>query len=207
MSASVVATPEYEESGWTVDFWLDPACPLTRYTARWIVQIANEVQLTVRWRVMSLSVLNEHRDVDPEGDTHGYLWVPARVAVAVQTEHGHDALGTFYSALWTDPHGAEREWIGDITEALSRSGLPTSLAGAGMNTGHDAELRRSHHDGLDRIEAEVGTPVLAITTSQGDKRAFFGPVLRDAVDREDAITLWEALLQLSSVRAFRELKS
>lgn len=207
MSASVVATPEYEESGWTVDFWLDPACPLTRHTARWIVQIANEVQLTVRWRVMSLSVLNEHRDVDPEGDTHGYLWVPARVAVAVQTEHGHDALGTFYSALWTDPHGAEREWIGDITEALSRSGLPTSLAGAGMNTGHDAELRHSHHDGLDRIEAEVGTPVLAITTSQGDKRAFFGPVLRDAVDREDAITLWEALLQLSSVRAFRELKS
>ena len=76
-----------------------------------------------------------------------------------------------------------------------------------MNTGHDAELRHSHHDGLDRIEAEVGTPVLAITTSQGDKRAFFGPVLRDAVDREDAITLWEALLQLSSVRAFRELKS
>ncbi|MBP2364814.1 mycothiol-dependent nitroreductase Rv2466c family protein [Pseudonocardia parietis] len=104
--------------GWTVDFWLDPACPLTRHTARWVVRIAEEVPLQVRWRVMSLSVLNEHRDDDPEDDPHGYLWIPARVAAAVQTEDGHTALGRFYDALWTEPDGTEREWIGDIDAAL-----------------------------------------------------------------------------------------
>lgn len=56
------------EARWTVDFWLDPACPLTRNTARWIARIAKQVPLNVQWRVMSLSVLNEHRDDDPEDD-------------------------------------------------------------------------------------------------------------------------------------------
>ncbi|WP_053675967.1 hypothetical protein [Streptomyces sp. WM4235] len=80
------------EAGWSVDFWLDPACPLTRHTARWIAQVADQMALQVRWWVMSLAVLNEHRDDDPEGDPHGYLWIPARIAAAVQTEHGHTAL-------------------------------------------------------------------------------------------------------------------
>ena len=55
-------------TGWTVDFWLDPACPLTRHTARWITRVADEIPIRIRWRVMSLSVLNEHRDDDPEGE-------------------------------------------------------------------------------------------------------------------------------------------
>lgn len=206
MNADLTAMRECEETGWTLDFWLDPACPLTRHTARWITQIAADVPMNVRWRVMSLSVLNEHRDDDPEGDPHDYLWVPARVATAVQTGHGHDALGVFYNALWTNPDGTEREWIGDIGEALLRSGLPAGLTMAGTTTDHDAELRYSHHDGLDRIDAEAGTPVMAITTPQGNQRAFFGPVLSNAIDREDAILLWEALLRLLSVHAFQELK-
>lgn len=61
---------------WTVDFWLDPACPLTRNTAGWIVSVARQLPVDVRWRVRSLSVLNEHRDDDREGDDAGYLQMP-----------------------------------------------------------------------------------------------------------------------------------
>jgi hypothetical protein len=50
---------------WSVDFWLDPACPLTRITARWVEVVAKQVPMDIRWRVMSLSVLNEHREDDP----------------------------------------------------------------------------------------------------------------------------------------------
>jgi len=193
-------------SGGSVDFWLDPACPLTRHTARWITQVADEVPLQVRWRAMSLSVLNEHRDDDPEGDPHGYLWIPARVAVAVQTEHGHAALGAFHDALWTEPDGTEREWIGDIGEALHRSGLPAGLAEVGTSTEYDQELRASHHEGVDHIDAEIGTPVLLITTPDGSRRAFFGPVLSAVPARPDAIRLWEATLLMTSVPTFREIK-
>ncbi|MFH9618231.1 disulfide bond formation protein DsbA [Streptomyces pratensis] len=195
------------EAGWEVDFWLDPACPLTRHTARWITQVAEQVTLQVRWQVMSLSVLNEHRDDDPEGDPHGYLWIPARIAAAVRTEHGPTALGSFYAALWTEPDGTEREWIGDIDEALHRSGLPTALAEAGTTTDYDQALRASHHAGVDQIDARIGTPVLAVTAPDGTRRALFGPVLDATPARADALRLWEATLLIAGVPAFRELKA
>ncbi|MFC9943327.1 mycothiol-dependent nitroreductase Rv2466c family protein [Streptomyces pratensis] len=195
------------EAGWSVDFWLDPACPLTRHTALWITQVADRVALQVRWRVMSLSVLNEHRDDDPEGDPHGYLWIPARIAAAVQTEHGHAALGRFYAALWTEPDGTGREWIGDIDEALYRSGLPAALGEAGTATDYDQALRASHHAGVDQIDARIGTPVLAVTAPDGTRRAFFGPVLNATPARADAVRLWEATLLMARVPAFRELKA
>ncbi|MER6518668.1 disulfide bond formation protein DsbA [Streptomyces sp. NPDC001553] len=195
------------EAGWSVDFWLAPACPLTRHTARWIAQVADQMALQVRWWVMSLAVLNEHRDDDPEGDPHGYLWIPARIAAAVQTEHGHTALGTFYATLWTEPDGTAREWIGDIDEALHRSGLPTALAEAGTATDYDQALRASHHAGVDQIDAQIGTPVLAITSPDGTRRAFFGPVLDATPARADAIRLWEATLLMAGVSTFRELKA
>jgi hypothetical protein len=195
------------ETGWTVDFWLDPACPLTRHTARWIAQVTDEVPLQVRWRVMSLSVLNEHRNDDPEDDPHGYLWIPARVAAAIQTEHGHNALGAFHDSLWTDPDGTEREWIGDIDEALRRTGLPVELAEAGTSTDYDAELRASHHDGVDRIDAEIGTPILAITTPDGTQQAFFGPVLDAVPAVSDQLRLWDAMVLLAGIPVFREIKA
>ncbi|MFJ7199948.1 MULTISPECIES: disulfide bond formation protein DsbA [unclassified Streptomyces] len=194
-------------TGWGVDVWLDPACPLTRHTVRWVARIAEEMPLRVRRHVMSLSVLNEHRDDDPEGDPHGYLWIPARVAAAVQTEHGHTALGAFYDALWTEPGGTEREWIGDIGEALHRSGLPTGLAEVGTTTEYDDALRASHHAGIDRIGAGIGTPVLAVTASDGDERSFFGPVLDTVPARADALRLWDAIRLMAGVPAFRELKA
>ncbi|OPF79506.1 disulfide bond formation protein DsbA [Streptomyces antioxidans] len=206
MSTAVGTTDTGVETGWTVDFWLDPACPLTRHTARWITQIAGQVPLDVRWRVMSLSVLNEHREDDPEDDPDGFLWIPARVAAAIQTEHGHDALGAFYDALWTDSDGTEREWIGDIGEALRRTGLPAELAEAGTSADYEAELRASHHDGVDRIDAEIGTPVLAIVTPEGARRAFFGPVLNAVPAVTDQFRLWNAIALLTDVPAFRELK-
>ncbi|GAB3711592.1 mycothiol-dependent nitroreductase Rv2466c family protein [Nocardiopsis nanhaiensis] len=189
-----------------VDFWLDPACPLTRHTARWITSIADEAAIDVCWRVMSLSVLNENHDDDPEGDPEGYLWMPARVAAAVQTEYGHAELGSFHDALWTDPDGGEREWIGDFAEALRRCGLSPGLAAAAGTSDYDEALRASHHDGVDRIDAEVGTPVLAITTPQGDQRPCFGPVLTAVPAHEDAIRLWEGTLAMTATPHFRELK-
>lgn len=215
---------------WTVDFWLDPSCPLTRLTARWMVTVAAHEPVDVTWRVMSLSILNEHRDVDPEGDEEGYLWIPARIAAAVQAEHGHAALHAFYDALWTEPDGAEstlggqqesvepepseaserseRDWIGDFENALQRSGLPTELVHAGFGTEYDAALRASHQDGVRRVDAEVGTPILAVTTPDGQQlAATFGPVISAPLSHADALRLWQGVLLLAGVPAFRQLRA
>lgn len=192
---------------YSLDFWLDPACPLTRVTARWVCSITERVPLDVRWRVMSLSVLNEHRAEDPEGDEEGYLWIPARVATAVAVHHGHTALGEFHDALWTDQDGAQRDWIGDLAEALRRCDLPATLANAGFSSAYDAVLRESHQDGVGRIDGEIGTPVLAITTPAGAQHAVFGPVLTELPAPDDALHLWQATLRLANIPAFRELKA
>ncbi|WP_444963823.1 mycothiol-dependent nitroreductase Rv2466c family protein [Nocardiopsis sp. M1B1] len=192
---------------WTVDFWFDPSCPLSWVTARWLRGVARERPVTVRWRVMSLSVLNEGRDEDPEGDTEGYLWIPARVCAAVQSGHGHEALGRFHEALWTGEDAAESGWIGDLADALRRAGLPGDLAGAGLSGEHDPFLRASHHDAVRRVPGEVGTPILALAGADGAPRAVFGPVVTEPPGRKESLRLWEAVVLLTGVPGFREIKA
>lgn len=191
----------------TVDFWFDPACPLSRITASWLVAVAEQRPIDIRWRVMSLSLLNEGKDVDPEGDAEGYLWIPARVCTAIRTAHGQAALGRFYEALWTAEDGGRREWMGDIAEALSAAELPVALAGAGLSADHDAALRASHEEALSLVVGEVGTPILAVTHPSGARHAFFGPVITGMPGPDDALRLWDGTLLVASVPGFREIKS
>ncbi|WP_405799057.1 disulfide bond formation protein DsbA [Streptomyces sp. NBC_01506] len=191
----------------TVDFWFDPACPLSRITASWLVAVAEQRPIDIHWRVMSLSVLNEGKDVDPEGDEEGYLWIPARVCVAIRAAHGYAALGRFYDALWTADDGGCREWMGDIAEALSAAELPAALAEEGLSTDHDAALRASHAEAMSLVVGEVGTPILAVTHPSGARHAFFGPVVTETPGPDDALRLWEGTLLVASVPGFREIKT
>ncbi|MGI5128848.1 disulfide bond formation protein DsbA [Pseudonocardia sp. CA-107938] len=186
---------------WTADLWSDPACPLSRLTARWLGVVAEARPIDVEWRVMSLKVLNEHLDVDPEGDDEGYLWIPARIATAVRTRFGSAALGRFHDALWTDG-----EWIGDPADALARCGLPAELAAAGWSTEYDAALRASHAAATALVGPGVGTPILAVTGPDGVRGAVFGPVLTGVPDAAEALRLWDGIVLLAQVPQLRELK-
>lgn len=190
----------------TVDFWFDATCPFSRRTARWLQSVAQQRPLDITWRAMSLSILNEGKDEDPEGDESGFLWVPARVCAAVQTEHGHAALGRFYAALWTDPDGTPRDSIGELAPALSAAGLPSELAAAGSSSDYDAALRTSHEQAVELIGQEVGTPILATRGAGEARHGVFGPVLSDLPSQEEALRLWESVRLASTVPAFRELK-
>lgn len=90
---------------------------------------------------------------------------------------------------------------------MHRCGLPVGLAGAGTSTDYDAELRASHQDGVGRIDAEIGTPVLAITTPDGEEHTLFGPVLNAVPAETDALRLWEAAILLAGIPAFLEIKA
>ncbi|MFC4121930.1 DsbA family protein [Nonomuraea zeae] len=187
------------------DFWFDPACPYTWITSRWLLEVAKVRPVEVRWHVMSLSVLNEGRDDDPEGDPEGYLWVPVRVCAAVRKAYGQEALGRFYTALWS-ADGEQRDWIGDLRAALAAAGLPEGLAEAGLSTEYDDLVRESHAEGIGLIGEHVGTPVVAVTGGGGERVVFFGPVVSVLPRGEQAGRLWDGTLLVAGTPGFHELK-
>jgi 2-hydroxychromene-2-carboxylate isomerase len=182
------------------DIWFDPSCPYTWLTSRWLVEVTTVRPVEVRWHVMSLSVLNEGRDDDPEGDPEGYLWVPVRVCAAVRQRYGQEALGRFYAELWRTDSGAE-DWIGDLTRALERADLPPELASAGTTDEYDDAVRASHAEAMRRLGPHVGTPIIA-----ADGVAFFGPVISTVPRGEQAGRLWDGTLLVAATPGFHELK-
>jgi hypothetical protein len=185
------------------DFWFDPSCPYTWVTSRWMLQVQRVRPVTVRWHVMSLSVLNEGRDDDPEGDPEGYLWGPVRVFAAAEARFGQAALGRLYTA-YGERVLVAGDWAG-LPAALADAGLPAELAEAAGSSGYDDLVRASHERGIGLVGRHVGTPVIAASVA-GRRVAFFGPVISRVPEGEAAGRLWDGVLLVAAVPGFHELK-
>ncbi|MFD3331784.1 disulfide bond formation protein DsbA [Streptomyces sp. NPDC058700] len=199
----------------TVDVWFDPACAYTWLTSRWLREAARVRPLELRWHLMSLSLLNEGRDDDPEGDPEGYLMVPVRIGTAVRHHHGQKALARFHASLWADlgapgeQGGDSRKWINDPALALAHAGLPEELAAAGTSTAYDGELRASHAKAVELLGPRPGTPVVAVGEPGEPDRpspVFFGPVISRVPKGEAAGRLWDGTLLVAGTPGFHALK-
>jgi hypothetical protein len=187
-----------------VDVWFDPSCPYTWLTSRWIIEAATVRPLDVRWHMMSLSVLNEGREIDPEGDPDGYLWGPVRVCAAVEHRHGQDALGRFFTAYGTRVHD-RGEW-GEFGGALTDAGLPPELADVAWTHEFDDAVRASHTEGITLVGEHVGTPIIATVTEAGERIAVFGPVISQVPLGEAAGRLFDGVVLVGGTPGFHELK-
>jgi 2-hydroxychromene-2-carboxylate isomerase len=204
-----------------LEFFFDPLCPFCWVTSRWVHNVARRRPLEITWRPLSLRILNE--PIGYEGRPPDY---PAahqrglemlRVIDAAREAHGPSVIGDLYTAMgeavWNAPAPQEATFEAmqadnarrrDLAPILARAGLPPDLAAAADDESRDAALRAETAEAVERAGGGVGTPVLSFAPPDGP--AFFGPVIDDAPDGEDALRMWDAVTTLAHRPGFAELK-
>jgi predicted DsbA family dithiol-disulfide isomerase len=187
-----------------VDFWFDPLCPWAWMASRWMLEVEKVRDAHTTFHVMSLAVLNEgqdrpeeYRQMMDEQD-----WIGVRASIAVEQKYGSEALRNFYTALGTRFHlGQEPKTPETVRAALEEVELDPAIADEAQTDQYDEALRASHHEGMDPVGMDVGTPVIRV-----NGMSLFGPVISPAPKGEAAGDLFDGFVKMTAYPGFFELK-
>ena len=192
------------------EFYFDPVCPWAWMTSRWMLEVMQVRDVRVEFHVMSLSVLNEGRDVPEDYKRHMQeSWGPVRTIIKAREVHGQDIVLPLYSAIGKRIHLEKRGFTKEnpdqlresVIEALAEVGASAECISVWATTEVDDLLRESHNRGMLPVGTDVGTPVIHVAGT-----AFFGPVISPAPKGEAAGKLWDGVLLVSQTPGFFELK-
>ncbi|MEX0768230.1 MAG: DsbA family protein, partial [Microthrixaceae bacterium] len=91
-----------------IEFFFDPMCPWAWITSRFVVEVAEQRDLSVDWRFISLAIINAERlnstpeqaaELGIEPAPPGYAAIAAagtsllRIAAAIRETEGNQAVG------------------------------------------------------------------------------------------------------------------
>ena len=129
-------------------------------------------------------------------------WGPVRVCIAAEERHGNERLLDLYTAMGNRIHLQKADLDRDmIVAALAEAGMDADLVDAMDDESLDEAVAKSHHEGMDAVGDDVGTPTIHI-----EGAAFFGPVLSKIPRGQDALDLWDGTVAVAKFPYFFELK-
>lgn len=184
-----------------VTLWLDPVCPFSWNTARWLRAVAETAGLTVDWRLMSLAVLNEGRDLPPaQQDRMRDSRQVGRLMAAIARDQGGWAPAYF---AFGERYFDRSESLGAdlVAYVLTTVAARGATAAAVSDASLDEVIRHEHRAGQDALGEAGGSPILRI-----GEHAFFGPVLTALPDAGVATTLFDAVATLAATPQFAQLQ-
>jgi hypothetical protein len=207
-----------------LEFFFDPVCPWAWLTSRWVVEVQSQRAYDVRWRPISLKVLNRDNTADWYNDQykrwHAMGHESLRVALRLDDEFGgdagdkagNDAVGRFYTALGTEGHvkGRRDDFAAStesfVGECLEIAGFDRRFVESAFDTSFDARIESSTEEALSRTGRDVGTPILTFHPGSADEGSFFGPVIARIPRGPEALRLWDAVEVVATTPGVSELK-
>jgi hypothetical protein len=203
-------------SDYDVEFFWDPVCPWAWLTSRWVVEVADQRDLRVDWRFISLRLLNADKDYERDfapgylaGHTSGLKLL--RVAAAVRAGEGRDAMGDLYTRFGGDIHVRRRRkeltdhWEAGFPDYLRSAGIDEPYVAAANDPTWDQVLQAETDEALSRTGRDVGTPIITFHRD-GASHSFFGPVINTVPRGSEALRLWDAVWEVATFPGMAEIK-
>jgi len=187
-----------------LELFIDPVCPWTWLSARWLWAVEREVWLVVRMSFVSLLELNREDSANPWLVTMREGRRAQRVMAALRAAGDEARIVELYRRIGalTFEVGRVLE-AGVLAEALAAAGVPSELRAAADDERLDAAVLAEHQRAMALAGPDVGSPVLA---RLGGDRGFYGPIVDRPLVGEDALRVWGVVSAALETPAFFELK-
>lgn len=189
----------------TVNYWLDPICPWCWMTSRWILRVAPERNLSIRWRSISLKFKNSDNPNHPYAGLYSMSHRLLRVMEAARVAEGNKIVGALYGEFGRRIH-VDQDLDFDLKSALNAVGLSQGLVGAADDESWDPVIEEQSAAGLALAGSDVGTPILGFEGPGGEPVGIFGPVLSRVLDLQASLQLWDGIVGVATTPGFWELK-
>ncbi|MFI5292992.1 MAG: DsbA family protein, partial [Candidatus Limnocylindrales bacterium] len=130
-----------------VTFYFDPACPWTWNTARWLLDVARERDLSIDWRPLSLTVLNADKEIPPQYRAPMEVGqATLRVVAAMQAAGETEGIAELYTEvgrrLFYDRKQPSPVLVSEAAEAVGLG----RFASAATDTSYDEAIEASTHE-------------------------------------------------------------
>lgn len=199
-----------------LEFFFDPVCPWAWITSRWVTEVQSLRSYDVRWRFISLKILNSSNTADWYTDQykrwHEMGHEALRVAAHLDATQGNASVAAFYTALGTQGHvkGRRDDFAANtetfVSECLGLAGLDVAMVRCAFDDSLDARIESDTEQALERTGRDVGTPILTFAPGRPNEGSFFGPVIARIPRGDEALRLWDAVEVLATTPGVAELK-